>query len=133
MLDTTSILILTTDAGSGHRSAAEALEAAFDQIYGPSARVTVCNPWHHSGAPAHWRRYEQLYVDELQRAPALYDLSYALFDLPGVAHIVNQSLRSTLEATLQPVLEEHPVDLVISVYPHFNAALARLYRAAASR
>ena len=124
MPDPISILILTTDAGSGHRSAAEALETAFDQIYGPAAHVTVCNPWHHEHAPALWRRYEQLYLDELQRAPALYDLSYALSDLPGVAHVLNQSVGAMLEKTIQPVLEEHPADLVISVYPLFNAAVA---------
>jgi 1,2-diacylglycerol 3-beta-galactosyltransferase len=133
MSGTTSILILTTDAGSGHRSAAEALEAAFGQLCGPAARVTICNPWHHESAPPLWRRYEQLYLDELQRAPALYDLSYALSELPGVAHVINQSVRSMLETTISPVLNANPSDLVISVYPHFSAAVAAHYRGSERR
>src|SRR5262245_5705451 len=133
MSETLSILILTTDAGSGHRSAAEALEVAFGQLYGPAAQVSICNPWHHESAPPLWRRYEQLYLDELQRAPALYDLSYAFSELPGVAHVINQSVRSMLETTISPVLDAHPADLVISVYPHFNAAVAAHYRGVAHR
>jgi 1,2-diacylglycerol 3-beta-galactosyltransferase len=133
MSDMKSILILTTDAGSGHRSAAEALEAAFVQIYGPEVCVTVRNPWHHQQAPAIWRRYEQLYLDELQHAPALYDLSYALTELPGMAHMLNHSVSSLLETTIRPVLEERPADLIISVYPLFHTAAAACYHDSAER
>jgi 1,2-diacylglycerol 3-beta-galactosyltransferase len=38
-----------------------------------------------------------------------------------------------LETTIQPVLDEHPADLVISVYPLFNAAVAACFRDAATR
>ena len=38
-----------------------------------------------------------------------------------------------LETTISPVLEEHPSDLVISVYPHFNAAVAAHYRGSERR
>jgi 1,2-diacylglycerol 3-beta-galactosyltransferase len=133
MADTKSILILTTDAGSGHRSAAEALEAAFGQLYGPAARVTVRNPWHHAQAPAIWRRYEQLYLEELQQAPALYDLSYALSELPGVSQILNHSVSSLLESTLRPVLEENRSDLIVSVYPLLHTAAAACYRDSGAR
>jgi 1,2-diacylglycerol 3-beta-galactosyltransferase len=128
-----SILILTTDAGSGHRSAAEALEAAFGQLYGSAARVAVRNPWHHEQAPPIWRRYEQLYLEELQQAPGLYDLSYALSQLPGVAHLLNHGVSALLESTLRLVLEEYPADLIVSVYPLFHTAAAACYRDSAAR
>lgn len=124
MSESTSILILTTDAGSGHRTAAQALELAIAERYGDAARVRVSNPWHHPQAPAMWRRYEELYLDELQSAPKLYDLSYALSELPGVAQALSQGVAGLLESSIQPVLDEFPADLVISVYPLFTAAVA---------
>jgi UDP-N-acetylglucosamine:LPS N-acetylglucosamine transferase len=133
MQPTPSILILTTDAGSGHRSAARAIEAAFAQLYGSDAQVTIRNPWHHDSAPQLLRRYEELYVDEVQHAPALYHLGYALSELPIISQLVSHGLRQALDDALRLLLDEHPVDLVISVYPLFTSAVAAIYRGAASR
>ncbi len=38
------ILILTADAGFGHRAAANAVAAALTERYGDACRVTVVNP-----------------------------------------------------------------------------------------
>ncbi|MFL5803846.1 MAG: hypothetical protein ACJ8CR_19150 [Roseiflexaceae bacterium] len=44
------IVILTADYGSGHRSAARALDVALARVYGDAVRVEVRNPIHHGSA-----------------------------------------------------------------------------------
>ncbi len=39
-----SILILTSDAGFGHRKAAEAIGEAFLELYGEQCEVNIVNP-----------------------------------------------------------------------------------------
>lgn len=128
-----NILLLTNDAGSGHRSAAMALEAAFARVYGSAAHVVVRNPSQHSSAPTLFRHYERAYIGGLQYAPGLYHLGYALSELPGVAQIFNHSVRQMLRQAIAQILNEMQFDLVISVYPLYTAIVASLYRNAPTR
>ncbi len=127
------VLILTNDAGSGHRSAARALDAAFQQVYGSAADVTVYNPLSHASAPPLLRRYEQVYLDGIQHTPALYHLSYAISDLPGFTQILHHSVQQMLQATFREILTASPVDLVISVYPIYTSIVAASLRRAVTR
>lgn len=127
------ILLLTNDAGSGHRSAAVAIEAALLRTYGSGVHVTVRNPMHHTSAPDLLRRYEEVYVDHMQKTPGLYHLGYALSELPGIAHLLNHSVRQLLNRTIAQLLHEHAYDLVISVYPIYSAIAARALRGAVRR
>ena len=52
------ILILTADAGFGHRSTANALTKAFELRYGEAAAVTIVNPLDEEGAPPFMRDAE---------------------------------------------------------------------------
>ncbi|MFO7167836.1 MAG: glycosyltransferase [Chloroflexota bacterium] len=122
------ILILTTDAGSGHRSAARALSDAFERLYGDAAQVTVVNPIHHPRASSLLRLYEQVYLDEMQHVPALYHLTYALTDITGVNHMLAGSVHQLLHTAIRNVLREHPADVVISVFPIFTAIVASILR-----
>ncbi|MDZ4719402.1 MAG: glycosyltransferase [Roseiflexaceae bacterium] len=122
------ILLLTNDAGSGHRSAAIALEAAFLRMYGSAARVVVRNPIQHTSAPDLLRRYEQVYVGKMQKTPALYHLSYTISELPGVAYLLHQTVRQMLYRAITNLLHEQPYDLVMSVYPIYTSIAARVVR-----
>jgi 1,2-diacylglycerol 3-beta-galactosyltransferase len=118
------ILILTSDAGSGHRSAARALENALSERYGDAARTTVVNPIHHPSASSLLRFYEKLYLDELHHIPALYHLTYALTDITGVYQVFAQSLRLGLDNAISKVLREHTADVVVSVFPVYSTIAA---------
>ncbi|HEU5086767.1 MAG TPA: galactosyldiacylglycerol synthase, partial [Roseiflexaceae bacterium] len=127
------ILILTNDAGSGHRSAALALEAAFSRISGGALSVDVQNPVQHSSAPSLLRQYERLYVNEMQQAPGLYHIGYTLSDLPGVAQLLHHTVRQMLRDTIAHILNERPYDLVVSVYPIYSSIVAKITQRAARR
>ncbi|MEN9934036.1 MAG: hypothetical protein RLZZ387_615 [Chloroflexota bacterium] len=70
------ILILTADAGSGHRSAARALSCAFERLYPDQVRVAIINPIRQPGAARMLRLYERSYLDVLQQLLMLYHLGY---------------------------------------------------------
>jgi 1,2-diacylglycerol 3-beta-galactosyltransferase len=119
-----SILILSTNAGSGHNSAARALQDAFIRRYGMAVQVTICNPWRHPAAPRLLRWYERAYVTDLQLAPMLYQLGYTLSELALTRHAFDVGLHYLQVPLLQQVLKDNPADLVISVYPRLTAAIA---------
>lgn len=123
-----SILLLTNDAGSGHRSAALALEAAFKRMYGNAIQVDVRNPMHHTSAPSFFRHYERAYVGQMQQIPVLYHVGYALSELPGLSHLLRYGVQEALEKTIAELLEKQHYDLVISVYPIYTRIVARLTR-----
>ncbi|MEN9933604.1 MAG: hypothetical protein RLZZ387_183 [Chloroflexota bacterium] len=122
------ILILTADAGSGHRSAARALGTAYERLYGDAARVTVVNPIHHPRASSLLRLYEQIYLDEMQHVPALYHLTYALTDISGVTQVLAGSVYQMLHTAVRHVLREHPADVVVSVFPLLSQIVAAILR-----
>src|SRR4051794_35608578 len=70
------VLILTADYGRGHRSAAQALAAAFAQCYRGSVQATVINPLRQPGSSSLPRYAERWYRTMLHAAPWLYDLLY---------------------------------------------------------
>jgi 1,2-diacylglycerol 3-beta-galactosyltransferase len=127
------VLILTSDYGSGHRSAARALEAAFARAFGDAVQVDVRNPVHHPSAPVLLRQAEDIYLDEVQRAPALYRLHYELTDLPLASLLIDSGARLMLRATMRQVLIESPADVTISVFPFYSAAIAAAYGDAPTR
>jgi len=127
------VLLLTNDAGSGHRSAAAAIEAAFARAYPGAARISIRNPMQHASAPDLLRRYEEVYVGQMQQTPAIYHLGYALSELPGVAHLLHHSVRQMLYRAIAQLLSERHYDLVISVYPIYSSIAAKVLRGAPRR
>ncbi|HWQ11147.1 MAG TPA: glycosyltransferase [Roseiflexaceae bacterium] len=127
------ILILTADAGSGHRSAARALAGALERLYADKVRVTTVNPIHHPRASSLLRLYEKAYLDEMQHVPALYHLTYALTDISGVNHVLAGSVHQLLHSAIRRVLREHPADVVIGVFPIFTAIVASILRSEEER
>jgi 1,2-diacylglycerol 3-beta-galactosyltransferase len=121
---TIDVLVLTNDAGSGHRSAALAIETAFAYSYGQAARVAIRNPIQHASAPELLRRYEEIYVGKMQQTPGLYHIGYTISELPGMAFLLNQSVRQMLKQAIAQLLSERSYDLVISVYPIYSSVAA---------
>jgi 1,2-diacylglycerol 3-beta-galactosyltransferase len=130
---TKQLLILTSDAGSGHRSAARALEVTLGRLYGDAAHITVANPLRHPSAPRWLSHSEHIYVRHLQQAPAFYHLIYGTTELRLANAILKYATRRALAPIIQRVLNEHPADVVISTFPSYSAAVAHITRCAPHR
>ena len=121
------ILILTADAGFGHRSAAEAIESALRDRYGAACVIETVNPLDSAHTPG-WLRDSQSDYDRLARElPDLYRAGYDLSDGTLLAGMVENALRTLLYRTLRETLDRSRPDVIISTYPLYQAALGAVF------
>ena len=86
------ILILMADAGSGHRSAAEAIAEALKELHGAECLVEIVNPLDDARTPGFLRDSQTAYDQIVQRMPELYKLGYDLSDAPLPTAVMELSL-----------------------------------------
>lgn len=127
------VLILVVDAGYGHRSAAQAIEAALIQTYGSRTRVTIANPAHHPQAPGIWRRLERGYLNMLQNTPQQYGHLHEVSENALVTGAMNLTVLSSLRDALYALVAEHMPDVIISTYPIFTTGIASFYKSIPNR
>jgi len=121
-------LILTADAGFGHRSAALAIEAAMQERYGDRCGITIVNPLREAGTPAIFQTAaEERYDDWVRLAPGLYELSYRVSDAIPTTAIIEQLSSVLLHSVLRELLDRHQPDVVISTYPFYLEPLNFVY------
>ncbi|MFN7036121.1 MAG: hypothetical protein ACK4SN_07110, partial [Bellilinea sp.] len=79
------VLILTADAGFGHRSAANAVAAALQRQYGDQVQVEIVNPLDDKKTPLLLRESQS--DDDLlvRKAPEWYKLGYDASDTTGTS------------------------------------------------
>lgn len=120
-----SVLILTSDAGSGHRSAAHAIEQAL-RMHG--VVPVVANPAHHPLAPSTLVQAERFYLKVVHRAPDQYALAHTLTDAPGLDLFLEYSLAGALRKSLAALVLTHQPDVIVSVYPLFTRIISSMFR-----
>ncbi|MFZ1629321.1 MAG: glycosyltransferase [Anaerolineae bacterium] len=118
------ILILTADAGAGHRSAANALDGALRARYGDRVVTAIVNPLHEPHAPMAFRLAEENYLNRVQATPTLYQLQHEATDSPLSAAIFSLSARLLLTRTMTRLLVRWQPDVVVSVYMLYSEAVA---------
>jgi 1,2-diacylglycerol 3-beta-galactosyltransferase len=114
------VLILTADAGSGHRSAAQAIQAALQERYADRCLTAVINPMRMAGSPPFLQAVAEDHFDDLvQKDPALYELSYRMSDSITTAAIIDQVLSVLLYDTLKGIVDQYRPDAIVCTYPLF--------------
>ncbi|MCX8026175.1 MAG: hypothetical protein N3A60_13330, partial [Thermanaerothrix sp.] len=86
MGDPKRILILTADAGFGHRSAANAVAAALQERYGDQCEVYILNPLEDKRVPFVLRESQADYDILVRKAPELYRLGFEVSDATPVSY-----------------------------------------------
>lgn len=122
------ILILTLDAGFGHRSAANAIEAALLSAYGERVRVVIENPLASDKCPGWLARSAQQGYDRLvKEAPEIYKIGYDLSDSSLLARIAENMLQPLLFAALRDCFRRNEPDLIVVTNPMYTAALGPVF------
>ncbi len=121
------ILILTADAGFGHRAAANAVAAALNDRYCNDCTVTVVNPLDDRRAPRLLRLAQDDYDRLIRQSPELYRLGFEASDGAFPVSIAEQALIAMLYTTLHDVVEAHRPDAIVTTYPLYQAPLAALF------
>jgi 1,2-diacylglycerol 3-beta-galactosyltransferase len=123
---TKRVLILSADAGFGHKAAANAIAAAFELDFAGRAEVTIVNPLDHSNAPRLLVSAQDDYDRMIQQSPDLYRVGYSASDGAVPTGIAEQALAVMMFSVLRDILSTHQPDVVITTYPLYQAALATL-------
>lgn len=117
-----NILILTADAGFGHRRAAQALEAAFEDICGEQCQVRIGNPLHDPTIPDIVKMLETSYDTVVVEEPTLYKLAYSATDAPVVAQLLHRATTTVLNNTLTRWVKSFRPDAVLITHGAFTEA-----------
>ncbi len=123
------LLILTADAGFGHRSASNAVGQAFTLLHGAEGEVFIVNPVFDNAAPAFIRKSQQDYDHTVVQNPVLYSFSYKISDSIPASMMVNATMRVLLNKTMGRIVEQYQPDYVLSTFHFYQSALAPILRA----
>ena len=115
------VLILTADAGFGHRSAALAIKTVFQEKYNDKYEVILVNPLDNKKAPFFLRESQSEYDKWVRNVPELYKFGYELSDAAIPVSILETILTVSLFEVFRETLEEHKPDIIINTYPLYQA------------
>jgi len=115
------ILILTADAGFGHRSAAIAIKKAFEEKQNVECEVSIVNPLDNEKAPFFLRESQSEYDKWVRNVPELYKFGYEISDAAIPVSILETILSVTLFEVIRETLEENQPDIVVNTYPLYQA------------
>lgn len=127
-MKTKRVLLLTADAGFGHRRAAQAIEAALHELYDDRCEVEVVNPLDDADAPELIRQLEEGYDEFVVEDPALYRLAYHALDAPVVSDLAVEIAALLLNDLMVRIVERGGHDVIVSTYPTYAQPIARALR-----
>ncbi len=128
MADPRRVLILTADAGFGHRSAANAVAAALQQTRGEECVIDVVNPLDDPRAPALLRNSQSDYDRIARDMPDLYKFGYEVSEATVPLALLERTLRVMLYVVMRDVVRRYQPDAIVTTYPLFQAPLGAVYR-----
>lgn len=122
------ILILTADAGFGHRSAANAIQEGLVELYGDKVIAEVVNALDEPTAPNFLRESQSDYDRWVRNVPELYQLGYEASDNPVPTSILERSLVILLLETMRNLLDQYTPDIVVTTYPAYTMPMITAIR-----
>jgi 1,2-diacylglycerol 3-beta-galactosyltransferase len=127
LTDIKRILILTADAGFGHRAAANATAAALQERYGDRCHVVVLNPLDDRRTPAILRNSPADYDRIVRNMPELYRLGYEASDTAVPTFALESAIVLMLFEVLSDALTEQRPDVIVTTFPLYLAPLWAIY------
>ena len=122
-----SILILTADAGFGHRSAALAVQAALEELTGEDCDLHLVNPLEDKRSPFFLRDSQADYDLIVKQAPELYKLGYEASDNPIPSAIADTALAVLLYEVMSDLVDTYKPDAIVTTYPLYQSALEAVF------
>jgi 1,2-diacylglycerol 3-beta-galactosyltransferase len=104
---------LTGDAGLGHRSAAEALEKAFESQYTNQGKVTINNPLNLPEIPEIIQQSQSDYDEIVKNIPELYRLSYEVSDSELPVSLMEGGFTLLLLDVMREIIAETQPEIII--------------------
>jgi 1,2-diacylglycerol 3-beta-galactosyltransferase len=115
MADQATILLLFSDTGGGHRSAAEAVAEAFQLEFPGRYRIDLVDGLR-DYAPAPINRFTAWYP-YMVRFPRAWGAGFRLSDGPRQARVMTSAAWPYVRRSARRILRERPAQAVVSVHP----------------
>jgi 1,2-diacylglycerol 3-beta-galactosyltransferase len=119
------IVLLYSDTGGGHRSAADSIEQGLELAYADQVQVQKINAI--GFLPAPFRDAENLYSFVTNHARWAQQVANQAFDKPWFRDVSRFSAWSQGHPEYE-LFQYHPADVYVSCQPHFNLFLPRALR-----
>ena len=127
MPDPKRVLILTADAGFGHRSAANAIAEALQETHGDECTYEIVNVLDDERTPQLLRNSQSDYDRIAREMPDVYKFGYEATDANAPAAIMDRGLQAMLYNAMRQVLSDKQPDVIISTYPLYQAPLGAVF------
>jgi 1,2-diacylglycerol 3-beta-galactosyltransferase len=125
------VLILFSDTGGGHRSAATAIEEALNLEYPGRVAVEMVDFLKQYG-PFPFGRFPELYPSMVGRR-RIWRAAFHCFDGRRRVALLTGPPWPYVRKAVRRLLVEHPADVIISVHPLANASVLRALRKGSHR
>jgi UDP-N-acetylglucosamine:LPS N-acetylglucosamine transferase len=116
-------LILTSDSGFGHRSAADSIAKALELRHPQDVLTSVVNPIIERPTSIILQKIELGYDRTVRDYPKLYRLAYELSDRRSASALIESTLKLTLHKNIQQLIHEMKPDGIISTNEMFSAPI----------
>ena len=123
-----NILIFTSDSGYGHRSAANAINGALQQLYGSNSVVRICNPINDLDELNLIRIAESQYDVSVRYMPGCYRLAYELSDSRKASSILDLAFRISLIDQIIELINEFQPHAILNTNEIFNEPIGHALR-----
>ena len=117
------VLIVTSDAGFGHRRSAESVKKALINQYGEQVDVLVANPITETNKALFLKSVEKSYNLGVKNTPGLYRLGYQLSDNRQISDVMDGALTLALTASLHEVIKDFQPHAILNTNEMFNSAV----------
>lgn len=121
------ILVLTADAGYGHRSAAKAIVAALEETRGSICHIDMVNPLDDKRVLPLLRESQTDYDKLVRETPKLYELGYEATGGTVGSTVVEGALVAMLFVVMRDILHQVKPDAIITTYPLYQAPLRAVF------
>lgn len=124
LLKSKRLLLLFSDTGGGHRSAAEAISEALQLEYPDlPLEIEMIDILREYGTLLF--KYAPIQYPYLVKAPLMWEAGYDILNKPRRVRTISDALWPALRRSLHSLLLDHPSDLIVSVHPLPNMAMLR--------
>jgi len=119
-------LIITSDAGFGHRSAALSVSKALEVLYPNQVEILVTNPIQETNTPTVMKPIEKGYDRSVRFSPGLYRLSYEVSDSRLVSEVVEGALTLMLQRIMAETIRDFKPDVILNTNEMFNTPIGKV-------
>jgi 1,2-diacylglycerol 3-beta-galactosyltransferase len=118
------ILLLFSETGGGHRSAAEAIIEALEAEYGGKITTEMVDIFK-DYAPLPLNHMPELYP-YMVKMPRLWGLGFKATNTRTASRAINTTFRPFVTRTARNIVNNHPSDIIVSVHPIGTTQILRV-------